>query len=348
MPPQGWATDEMMLSPSLESQALELGGHCEYLSEPSHCAPDVVLNNMSLMRTNRGLIVAQRRLQNRNGEVTLDWRENPSTILLRLRANEATSWKTLSEITLLNDENPMSVEDARIVDIGDHGGTLLAAIWPFEPKSSGGPHRAVTSQAWIALDRDWKVKGIRIPAIGDNRSPTRYEKNWMPMIDIPFFSYSLNRTHCVYSLDGSERYVSPGLTWSFGEIHGGTQWVPEGGTRLGIFHSSLPIAADSWAGMPHNQKYFVLGAVRAELDPPFRIVAYTPQPILWSSVRNPRVRNGSILLFANGLSVRGSNVEIAVGVNDAASAIVRLPLRSIESLLQSPEDHSGSVGESLD
>lgn len=327
-------TNGMLFSPSLESQASSLGGKCEYLWSPGQPDPDVIVNNTGLARLGGHTIVAQRCLQNRNGTVTVNWRENPSTVILRSRAGIHGDWRTLGTISLLDADPPLSIEDARIISFTERSKLLLAAVWHFNQASTTGPDRAVTSQAVIELDHDYTISSINFPNIGGNRLPGHYEKNWMPISDSDYFTYSLNGKHSVFKLNGRQRYQSTGIAWAYGDIHGGSQWVHHDSVLLGFFHSSISVKASEINGLPTKGKYYFVGAVQANPQPPHNIIAFTPTPILWSSVRNPRVLNGPISLFVNGLATYGDWVEISMGVNDAASALVRFPYESLRRHLR--------------
>ena len=324
----------MQFAPPLEEQAIALGGYCEYLSIPESANPDVLLNNTALAIWRDSHIVVHRRLQNRNGRLTDRWRDNPSTLLIRKRSPAESSWVTASEVSLLDSEPVLSLEDARVLQFDDQARRLIVAVWEFSQSTRTGAHRAVTSQAVVSLGQDFGIQSLELPNIGHNLSPTLYEKNWMPIPNSEHVTYSLDGLHTVRALWGPESFTSPGLAWEFGEIHGGTQWTRQGENMMGIFHSSRPIDGSEWRGIRHNKKYFVLGAVLAKAHPPYRIVAYTPEPLFWSSPRNPRVDNGSILLFANGFAVDGSRALLTMGVNDAASALVSFPLEAVYGRLR--------------
>ena len=325
--------EAMLHAPSLEDQALAMGGYCEYLWRPQGVNPSVVINNTSLAVCGDSQFVVQRRLQNRNGRLTVNWRENPSTLLIRKRGVDDVDWATLSEVSLLESDPALSLEDARILQFDNQNRRFIAATWEFSEPPRRGVNRVVTSQAVISLDCDFGILDVRYPNVGDNLVSNAYEKNWMPIPDSDNITYSLSGSHIVRGLWSEESFVSPGLQWEFGEIHGGTQWVRQGDSMLGVFHSSRPISESSWRGVAHNQKYFVLGAALAQASPPYRILAATAKPLFWSSPENPRVANGSILLFANGFAIDGSTALLSMGVNDAASAVVSLPLEAVYSAL---------------
>ena len=327
------ATEQMLYSPSLPIQIASLGGSCRYLWQTASANPNVLYNNTSLFRDGSQLVVAQRRLMNLNGQVTVEWRDNPSSIVLVSKSHPAAQWSQLGTVNLLDQDPSLSVEDARIVNFTADSKIMLAAVWHFQPNAGAAKTRAVTSQALIGLNSNYEVTHLTFPNIGDNLSETKYEKNWMPILGTNYFSYTLHDRHIVHNYMEFESYETLGINWAYGAIHGGSQWVRDGSTMLGIFHSSIAIDT-SWQGaIPHNGKYFLIGAVRAESEPPFRLLAYTPSPLLWSSANNPRVRNGSILLFVNGLAIHEGDAELALGVNDAASAYVRIPLKEINKRL---------------
>lgn len=327
-------TKDMLFAPSLEEQAAKLGGTCEYLWRPTERNPRLLVYSTSLARDGDHRILAQRYLQNRNGSLSVNWRENPSTTVISTSNRLNAGWKTLGEVNLLECDTPLSVEDSRIIEYTSVSKLLLATVWPFTQESKRGPNRAVTSQALISLDNELRVNSLYFPRRGHNGEDGLYEKNWMPIPSTSDFTYSLDGEHIVYNFRTSATYRTHGISWSFGEIHGGSQWVLCGSLLVAAFHSSLPIRKDNINGIPHAGRYYFVGMAFAHPTPPYRIVGFTPEPLLLSSALNPRVDNGTICLFVSGLVTDGDWLEMGVGVNDGASAIVQIPFESVRERIR--------------
>lgn len=303
----------------LESQVTRLGGEVTYLWRPGADFEPVLLYNTSIVGTEDSsrVLVAKRRLQNRNLRLTQDWRENPSTVMLSWYQPELGVEKFIAEVSLI-DQYGLSLEDVRLFDYSESGVSLIGAIWPVGGPLDG-PDRAVTDQAIVRLNAEFQIDSLNVLPIGFNGDSRHYEKNWTPWLGESRVTYSLSETHVTYDLESLGATYGRGICWEFGEPHGGTQWLTVGDTSVCIFHSSL--VREPSTGL----RTYALGAARASTFAPYNILEVTPKPLLVASLENPRVVGSSEVLFANGISQHQGAFLIGLGVNDAASAIVRIP-----------------------
>lgn len=312
---------------SLEAQVSRLGGEVVYLWKPSADLEPTLLYSTSIVGTEVSgrILVAQRRLQNRNLRLTADWRENPSTVMLSWYEPERGVHEFITEISLL-EQYGLSLEDVRLFDSSESGVALVGAVWPIGGPLEG-PDRAVTDQAIVRLDSEFNIASLDVLPIGFNGNPRHYEKNWTPWLGESRVSYSLSETHVTYDLGSLRATHGSGIRWEFGEPHGGTQWLSVGDTSVCIFHSSFVRASSS------GYRSYVLGAARASNFAPYDILEVTSEPLLIASTQNPRVVGSNEVLFASGIARKNGSFLVGIGVNDAASALVGIPEESLFSLM---------------
>lgn len=312
---------------ALESQVSRLGGEVVYLWKPSADIEPTLLYSTSIVGTevSSRILVAQRRLQNRNLRLTADWRENPSTVMLGWYEPELGVHELMAEISLI-EQYGLSLEDVRLFDCSESGVALVGAVWPIGGPLEG-PDRAVTDQAIVRLDSEFNIASLDVLPIGFNGDPRHYEKNWTPWLGESRVTYSLSETHVTYDLGSLRATHGSGIRWEFGEPHGGTQWLSVGDTSVCIFHSSF--VREPSTGL----STYVLGAARASNAAPYDILEITPEPLLIASTLNPRVVGSSEVLFASGIARKNGSLLVGIGVNDVASAIVSIPENSLFSLM---------------
>lgn len=166
-----------------------------------------------------------------------------------------------------------------------------------------------------------------------SRKVGRQEKNWI------FFSHA-DQLHCIYHAGRGAHEVhlvqdsaviptwetrSP-VCWRWGEIHGGTNPVLIGSEYWTFFHSGCSL---------ENAYRYFMGAYVFESAPPFRIVAYTPDPLytpsapssLWTPPGTKHV------IFPSGLLLNGDEFVIFSGYNDEGILVFRLPAKRMVSLM---------------
>lgn len=168
----------------------------------------------------------------------------------------------------------------------------------------------------------WRIEKFIQPFYGKN-DWTGLEKNWC------FFSHE-NRLFAIYDC-GDEQSVlefdgpmvinvhrSPVLTWPYGAIRGGAM-LRDGEGWLRFFHSHN-------ADMRDMSRVYRVGACRMRLDPPFRMLKISREPILAGNERwipnchhfKPNV------IFPAGVAREGDGWKISVGLNDSEVGILRV------------------------
>jgi hypothetical protein len=265
-------------------------------------------------------------------KLTENWRQNPSTTILGKINKSFDNFKIILEINLLK-EFGKSFEDARLVSFQDNEITLIGTVWNFDQNEACNS-REVAHQAILKLNVDGRIVFFAQPSFGHNLSINKYEKNWVPIIGSTNFVYSLNPNHIVFDLGKGSFYESPGISWEFGTPHCGSQVVELPDSYFAIYHSSIETAVkENYSEQVRFVRRYFIGAYKFSKSAPFSIIQSTKVPILTASLNNPFVKNSPISLLAHGLALDEKHVVISLGVNDAASAIVRLPTEEIVKLL---------------
>jgi predicted GH43/DUF377 family glycosyl hydrolase len=194
------------------------------------------------------------------------------------------------------------------------------------------PYIAVQKYArleWVGSK--WKVAEIFHPYYGDNHAQ-KMEKNWM------FFEadgvlraiYASAPQHIVITLDGDKvvgEDRTPGVTWPWGEIRGGSPPVEFGDSLITFFHSSTPTIEGTW------RRYW-MGAYVMDRHAPFTVRLITPRPLAGGSEqddhgRDPRPSDSwkPLVVFPGGaVAVAGvlASWDVAMGINDWRIAVARV------------------------
>ncbi len=187
---------------------------------------------------------------------------------------------------------------------------------------------------------DGSISKVFIPKFGHNDF-SGMEKNWV------FFSYG-GKVHAIYScatdhtvieLKG-ERVVNyhatPGPTWNYGEIRGGTPPVPyRDDTWLRFFHSRI---WEEKRRKPRNKterifnptdripwRYYV-GALVMESTPPFRVLKVSSSPILTGNEQwvpgCPHWKPNVVIPY--GCVPQENGWTVSLGVNDALACLATI------------------------
>jgi hypothetical protein len=307
-------------SDDIKSQIEKLGGLVYLWSSPNTINDSTILCNTGIVKVNRSqYLVAQRLIYNRNGKLTINWRENPSEIVLSYLNIDNFKLEFCNTISLLEE---YSIEDPRL-SISENGIELWVSRWKLKHD------RATTDQIVILLDNDLSLENINCPQIGLNNK-VGYEKNWLPIIYTNYFVYKINETHQVYDRFKLKLFQTSGIKWEYGEIHGGTPCVEiENGQYLSIFQSSLPIEISEYESITVSKRYYFIGAYIFSKYPPFKILKYSKNPILYSSFKNSIILNSPCCLFPTGLTISGGSLILTLGINDCSSACAVIPLESL-------------------
>ena len=168
------------------------------------------------------------------------------------------------------------------------------------------------------------------PAIGHNDGTTM-EKNFIPFErdGLLFIIYRCHPTQQVVRMEGEEAsqpLETPGPRWPYGEVRGGTPPVEYEGNLLRFFHSHL----QNELTPPHHRYY--VGAYLMEPNPPFAVVRVSRRPVLFGSEADnltPEQRKACPhwkpnVVFPGGIVVRDGYFLLSCGINDSASAIVKI------------------------
>lgn len=179
------------------------------------------------------------------------------------------------------------------------------------------------------------IYGSNGPGLLNNKG---HEKNWL-------WFWHGGRLHMLYSalphvvlrveqLPGKfVEHVSPGLSWPFGQVRGGTPPVLVDNLYWTFFHSSLDLQRHHWTGegRPPRRQYF-MGAYAFEAREPFRVVRYTPQPLLRGSAVDPRNQGAPLVAFPGGSIYQDGGWLVVYGVNDCRAGWIRIPHQDLEKL----------------
>jgi hypothetical protein len=186
-----------------------------------------------------------------------------------------------------------------------------------------------------------EIPKLLIPKYGQNDF-SGMEKNWV------FFShggkvhaiYSCHFDHIVLELDGekvTQEYHTPGPTWEYGEIRGGTPPVPyQDGTWLRFFHSRIwdrkrprkPRNKTERIFQPQDRipwRYYV-GALVMESEPPFRVLDVSSSPILTGTEQwvpgCPHWKPNVVIPY--GCVPQADGWTVSLGVNDALACLATI------------------------
>ena len=231
--------------------------------------------------------------------------------------------KVLSNRTLEVPTNgeALSMEDPKLFRWTDE-------VW-IEWVQSTWPNFPVSSVVKYGRLDGNKIVNIHQPTIN---FPKAIEKNWVPMPageGLMRFIYECEPEHTILEvIDGNicHAHHTPGLSWAYGQIRGGTCPIQFEGKLLRFFHSGL----DNEFG-PQRRRYF-LGALLMEPEPPFAVVATSKRPIVYGSeldnltgaerAKCPQYKRQ--VVFPGGAVERDGEFWVSVGVNDSACAILRI------------------------
>jgi len=287
--------------------------------------PDILLTNPSIIEFQGRVIVAQRKLNNISGKLAFSWRENRSSIVLHYLSIETGMTDFIKEIDVSMISNFCSIEDPRL-NIFNAKLEIWACGWKFSKSN-----QVIIQQVLIKLDKNFDVESY---IVFDEYDDMEYipEKNWQPILNSDLYIYKAQHEHIVISRSSKKRYISKGLSWDFGEIHGGTQVIEHKGVNLCFFQSSLPLNAADTNNNQFPSKYFV-GAYCFEVEPPFKIIEFSSKPIIEASFDNKAIHGSPAVLFPSGLMSHNNEIILSIGVNDCSSFILRIPHNEISTFL---------------
>lgn len=227
-------------------------------------------------------------------------------------------------------------EDARLVLIGDQLYIVYSGQMKHDPVIQGGSSlggfRVYIAQLEFE-NGQFSIKQMECLSKFEGAKKNRREKNWVPF-DYQghlLLAYSLNPHRILSPLIGTgicETFaVSKGIfKWQWGELRGGTPALLDGNQYLAFFHSCMEAATLHSDGK--KVLHYFMGAYTFYPDPPFNIIAISPEPIIgekfykgpiyqpyWKPVR---------VVFPCGFIFDQQHVWISYGRQDHEIWIVKL------------------------
>ena len=226
----------------------------------------------------------------------------------------------------ITDNPEQHFEDPRGFFNPNIGQTIIGActfVWYPDGRWTGA-HQCLGS-----FDDKWDCSKMDYPKLGGSPGmldmiydKKKYEKNWLPFLhdNRLHILYKANPWHVVgYGLTWSDRqsYNGEGVSWSHGDVRGGTSPVKVGDRYFTFPHSSLP-----WRG--RYRRYYA-GAMSFDAAPPFTPRMITPEPILQGSQNDPWAQRKPLVVFPCGALYRNGTWLVTLGINDMKAAWVEIP-----------------------
>jgi len=247
-------------------------------------------------------------------------------------------------------------------NFGAHFGSNDLVIWPLSDELTPGepiipiPPRRYDGEQWedpraMVVDgrcyvgmatyvqgKHWKIRQALTlmsddlsrfsvaaePDYGGNSSvpetATEHEKNWL----------WLSADRCIYTLEPMQVFglngklpseVVPVKIWRFGRVRGGAPPVRVGDEFFLFFHSSRPWSDEYGRG---RRRYY-MGAATMTTEPPFRLTAITPDPLLIGSHHDPRELSSPLVIFPCGAIYQDGTWLVTMGINDERCGWIKIP-----------------------
>jgi predicted GH43/DUF377 family glycosyl hydrolase len=127
------------------------------------------------------------------------------------------------------------------------------------------------------------------------------------------------------------KYKTPGITWDYGEIRGGTPPVRVGDEYFCFTHSFHSFGGTQWG---HHLARYVMGAYAFEAKPPFKITRYTKTPFAAGSAKDPMYQWSKPIVFPDGARFDNGLWTVVYGVNDAACGWMRIPHGELVDMME--------------
>lgn len=199
-------------------------------------------------------------------------------------------------------------------------------------------------QSLVVLDDDFSRFSVAVePQFGGSHPVPQLaqqtEKNWTWFVRGP-------KLYCVYSLHPMEVFTmdsgapvklpveSPeALPWEHGTLRGGTNPELRDGQYWVFFHSSMPWKDCFGHCVMGTRRRYYMGALTFTADPPFRITAITPKPLLTGSEDDPRTLNGPPVVFPCGAKLIDGEWLISMGINDEQCGWISIPGKELTDLM---------------
>jgi predicted GH43/DUF377 family glycosyl hydrolase len=245
---------------------------------------------------------------------------------------------TGTEFVAIPEETGVHFEDPRLAVIANRLYLIFAHV------KFGIPN--VCRQRMVELGTDLKIsRDVDLPF--GNAENGAVEKNWMPF-ELPGGDIGLvysQRPHLIIDTVTTVGHQTQGLVQF------------KYGTRLSGRTPPLRIDADRYLAFfgghvkhPYRGTRYHMGALLFSARAPFRVIAATPEPLVWGSEQSPTVfssRPGAghpICIYPAG-AVRESEDEIIVSaaVNDSYTVLLRYSLKFLLWAMSPVDEQGGFV-----
>lgn len=167
-----------------------------------------------------------------------------------------------------------------------------------------------------------------------------YEKNWMPFVTgrLVNWVYSGKPDHVVFHSPTTRQgnWTTPNdFAWTGGVVRGGCPPVLHAGVYYHFFHGCLK--------RPHGNVYTV-GCYTFDPDPPFRVLAMTPTPLVWPDLPGPgEAVVKRYVVFPGGAIPHAGHWHLACGIDDTFCRIIRLSFTDVDAALARAVADTGGV-----
>jgi hypothetical protein len=249
-----------------------------------------------------------------------DWKLRTSNIFCELNEDLSIKWYTRIDTSRFDTYEPMwdfvGLEDGRIVRWYDK----LYIIGVRRDTTTNGEGRMELSEIEIYDQKVIEVNRIRIPGIGDNKSYC--EKNWVPIIDMPFhFVKWHNGTEVVY-FDQEQNTTTTVIQHHWkdlgcADLRGGSQIIP---------------FQDGYLSLTHTTYLFKSPAGRKDGIYRHRFVIFNKDFEI-QKISSEFSFLGADVEFAIGMTEIQNNILITFGFQDNAAYVLKMPKNVLNNFL---------------
>lgn len=213
-------------------------------------------------------------------------------------------------------------DDARLVTVGEK--LYLVYSDNLDVDVTNGGYRVYV--ALLEFDgKDFAIGFQERMSHFEGERSSRREKNWVPFdyVGNLLLAYSLSPHRILSPLLGLETCVtiaktSSDISWSWGELRGGTPGILVDGEYLSIFHSSLYMKTIYSNGK--SVLHYFIGAYTFAGSPPFAITKMSPEPMIAKGFYSGEIYTPYWkpvhVVFPCGLMAEGSFIWMAYGRQD--------------------------------
>jgi len=209
----------------------------------------------------------------------------------------------------------IGLEDARLVK-WDHKWYLCGVRRDTKPNGEG---RMELSEIKIKSNTVKEVRRVRIEPPGE---PTYCEKNWMPILDMPFHFVKWSNPTQVVKVDldsGTSEtvFLSDVMLSGYRDFRGGSSVIPYKDGHMAIIHEVVLFKDELGRKDAYYYHRFLVW------DKDWRITAMSD----YFDFMTGRIE------FCCGLAINGDRALITFGFQDNAAYILELPLKQIEEMI---------------